>query len=121
MGDGRQLRAAPEPDVDVVLRDGGELALPAVDEPVPTLGDEFLAVAAAAAAATIPATPVAAPFIFPIVPTGPTATTTAAAIATTAATIAGVTFDVGFVYGDPVASPRATLLSPSTRRQSYRQ
>lgn len=115
MGDGRQLRAAFEPDIDVVLRNGGELALPTDDEPVPALGDEFLAVAAAtAAAAAIPATLVAAPFIFPIVTTG---TTAAAAITTaTTTTIAGIVLDVGLVYGDSVASSRATLLSPSTRR-----
>lgn len=125
MGDGRQLRAASEPDIDVVLRNGGELALPTDDEPVPALGDELLAVAAAtaaaAAAAAIPATLFAAPFIFPIATTGTTAA--AAAITTAAATtIAGVALDVGLVYGDSVASSRATLLSPSTRRsQSYRQ
>lgn len=116
MGDGRQLRAASEPDIDVVLRNGGELALPTDDEPVPVLGDEFLAVTAAtAAAAAIPTTLVAAPFIFPIATTG---TTAAAAAITTAATttITGVALDVGLVYGDSVASSRATLLSPSTRR-----
>lgn len=125
MGDGRQLRAAPEPDVDVILRDGGELALLTGDEPVPALDDEFPAVAAATAAAAIPATLVAAPFIFPVAAAGATAATAAAAIATAAAAataIAGVNFDVGLIYGDAVASPHATLLSSSTRRrQSYRQ
>lgn len=119
MGDGRQLRAASEPDIDVVLRNGGELALPTDDEPVPVLGDEFLAVTAAtaAAAAAIPTTLVAAPFIFPIATTGTTAAAAAAAITTAATTtIAGVALDVGLVYGDSVASSRATLLSPSTRR-----
>lgn len=119
MGDGRQLRAAPEPDA--VLRDGGELALLTDDEPVPAFDDEFPAVATTTAAA-IPATLVAAPSIFPVAATGATAATTAAAIATTttaaATAVAGVNFDVGPIY-DAVASP---LLSPSTRRhQSYRQ
>lgn len=120
MGDGRQLRAAPEPDA--VLRDGGELALLTGDEPVPAFDDEFPAVATTTAAA-IPATLVAAPSIFPVAATGATAAATAAAIATTTTTaaataVAGVNFDVGPIY-DAVASP---LLSPSTRRhQSYRQ
>lgn len=119
MGDGRQLRAASEPDIDVVLRNGGELALPTDDEPVPVLGDEFLAVTAAtatAAAAAIPTTLVAAPFIFPIVTTGTTAAAAAAITTAATTTIAGVALDVGLVYGDSVASSRATLLSPSTRR-----
>lgn len=74
MGDGRQLRAALE--FDIVLRNGGEFALPTGDESVPALGDEFLA-------AAIPATSLAAPSIFPVAATG-TAAATAAAIATTA-------------------------------------
>lgn len=115
MGDGRQLWTALEPDVDVVLRDGGELTLPTGNEPVPAHGDGFLAVAAATTAATIAATLVpTAPFIFPINATG--ATTTIA----TATTIAGVTFDIGLVHGDAITS--STLLSsPARRRQSNRQ
>lgn len=118
MGDGRQLWAAPEPDIDVVLRDGSELALPTGDELVPALDDEFSAVAAATAAAAIPATSVATPSIFPIVATG---TATAAAVATTATaattTIAGVILDIGLVHSDTVASSHATLLSPSARHR----
>lgn len=113
MGDGRQLWTALEPDVDVVLRDGGELTLPTGNEPVPAHGDGFLA--AATTTATIAATLVpTAPFIFPINATG--ATTTIA----TATTIAGVTFDIGLVYGDAITSP-TLLSSPARRRQSNRQ
>lgn len=115
MGDGRQLRAAPEPDVDVILRDGSQLTLPTSDEPLPARDDEFPAIATAAA---IAATLVAAPFIFPTAATGAAAAAAvgaAAAAATT--TIVGVTLNVGFVHGDAAASSRATLLSPSAQRR----
>lgn len=116
MGDGRQLWTALEPDVDVVLRDGGELTLPTGNESVPARGDGFLAVAAAATAAAIATTLVSTtPFIFPIDAAGATT-----AIAAAAATIAGVTLDIGLVHGDAVTS--STLLSsPARRRQSNRQ
>lgn len=116
MGDGRQLRAAPEPDVDVILRDGSQLTLPTSDEPLPARDDEFPAIATAAA---IAATLVAAPFIFPTAATGAAAAAAAvgAAAAAAAATIAGVTLNVGFVHGDAAASSRATLLSPSAQRR----
>lgn len=112
MGDGRQLRAAPEPDVDVILRDGSQLTLPTSDEPLPARDDEFPAIATAAA---IAATLVAAPFIFPTAATG--AAAAAAVGAAAAATITGVTLNVGFVHGDAAASSRATLLSPSAQRR----
>lgn len=67
-------------------------------EPVPAHVDEFLS-ATAAAVATTPTTS----SIFPIAAAGATAIATA---------IAGVIVDVGFVHGDAVASPHATLLSP---------
>lgn len=66
-------------------------------EPVPAHVDEFLS--ATAAVATTPTTS----SIFPIAAAGATAIATA---------IDGVIVDV--VHGDAVASPHATLLSPST-------
>lgn len=114
MGDGRQLWTALEPDVDVVLRDGGELTLPTGDEPVPARGDGFLAVAAATTAATIASTLVpTAPFIFPVNAAG---ATTAVAAATT---IAGVILDIGLVHGHAITSP--ALLSSPACGQSNRQ
>jgi len=120
VGDGRQLWAAPEPDINVILRDGSELALPTGNELVPALDDKFFAVTAATAATAataIPATPIATPSIFPIAATG-TATATAVTTATAATTtIAGVILDIGFVHSDTVASSHATLLSSSTRHR----
>jgi len=117
VGDGRQLWAAPEPDINVILRDGSELALPTGNELVPALDDKFFAVTAATAATAIPATPIATPSIFPIAATG-TATATAVTTATAATTtIAGVILDIGFVHSNTVASSHATLLSSSTRHR----
>lgn len=117
MGDGRQLWAAPEPDINVILRDGSELALPTGNELVPALDDKFFAVTAATAATAIPATPIATPSIFPIAATG-TATATAVTTTATAATttIAGVILDISFVHSDTVASSHATLLSSTRHR-----
>lgn len=79
-------------------------------EPVPAHVDEFLSATAAATVATTPT----ASSIFPVAATGATTTAAAVAAAAAAAAIAGVILDVGFVHGDAVASPHATLLSPST-------
>lgn len=77
-------------------------------EPLPAHVDEFIsATAAATAAATVATTPTASS-IFPVAAAGATAAANAAA------TIASVILDVGFVHGDAIASPHATLLSPPT-------